>query len=1847
MGGTEHTGPSATRLEKLLLLLGQGSCPRAALDVAGSAPVGAHLHSVTPTSSPADRLASLELTRAYSTAPLNPRPADGKSDEIRRAAAEQLAGVATNQPSQVFALIARVTEALLGKQWEGRVAASYCLELIAKHCQHHTLASLLEACDGSVDAGRCALASTSTSSQLDDFDVRVVMKQGKPLVASTGEEFAIDALRDQQSLQQQKKMLKARLGLDGFAEQLVNADDLIVDEDLQLDVGSGKEDARNDEGVDPIGNGGDGTGGDLLPPQMSVREIAMQRTLSKRKAGFGSLGVKRSLDDEGNASLADAVSQAVSKANEEMWEDTVKGSWPLGRLADKLCVDLLHPAWETRHGAALGLRAILGSHAESAGIHVSIEDVPTGWLAAEGRGRPNLMPLEAADVERAARDNAMWLEDCVVHLICVLALDQFGDFASDDVVAPVRETAAQALGIVSASMSAALFSKTINSLSQIGYAENWEARHGALSGLKYLLAARCDQWEGIPEEAFAVVVAMALRGLEDQMEDVRSVAAECLIPCVDRFCVYGSRGADAASQAASVVELLWDALLSLDALNTGTRSAARLLQSLFSNNDATGTAQANLKIENVPRLWYQFASGVSSTRRAALECYRSIVESKYAGSMDRVPMIHHIGGLFSCLQMVVTDEKLENAELAHQTARLLIDAIQPSTWSECEIQYGLSGLLFEAAMFDTQKAFRRPELAKLPKDGVYEELSDGAFETPAMCVPKESAAERRFLAVSIAVHMMAQLPAMAPATGPSTSMCACLGSLLGKALGGSSGLRRQVGSLAILAADASTTRPMMETIVNHLQESLVDTTCLDELKKPYQSVREKFASVIAGLGDFDLHAGTIDEIKQATSSLKEKKKVASMVAYVATIKNAEDAYRLGISCLLAAAWVKVLQDSSADLPAKLNALIQPLIGGARREKDEFVQRKAAEALAELIWMSRGRTPTPAGKIVKNLCLFACSDKTQYLNAEAPDVAGLGDGSGTSPPTSIALDPCVEADAAAAEVAVPAPALTAARITSRGGIATLRHLASISSSNNSIEATMPSLWVEQIMSRAIINDPSGVARMQGAIQACFLLERIAPSVFDAAALRGSLAAVTDLLSIDNEAVQRSASAALSSVCQTDVGTLLPFALEGLDGSLKDGSPAASKFGGLLAIGEIINGPVAQVVPFTPLLVVYLMRRMSDPAERVRSLASANFAKAVTLLPLAQGVPVPESLSKGQRELMERDGNFLEQLLNNGNAEDHTLPFDLLGATLRRYQQEGINWLAFLRRFGLNGVLADDMGLGKTIQSTAIVASTAVERLATFASTQDPSDAPKPSLVVCPSTLVSHWPHEISKFVPSQVLTPLRVHGAPGDRAGMYKKIRPSSVVVISYETLRSDIATLKNIQWMYIILDEGHAIRNPTSKLSQAARELNGMHRLILSGTPVQNSVMEIWAMFEFLMPGYLGSRTAFNARYGRSVERAKKSRKAKESAQQQASILALQSLHKQVMPFILRRTKDQVLKDLPPKVIQDITCDQSELQAALLKDFDGKSVEKTLKSLNSSSDDKGHVFKALHFLRKVCSHPVMVLEEGNESHRAAVDACLGRGAASDWKRAMSRIASDLEHSPKLAALKELLNDCGIGVDETEDKESLQTVDAGHRVLVFSQTKAMLNLVEAAVLAPMGASYLRIDGDVDAVERFNVVQKFNADPTIDVMLLTTSVGGLGLNLTTADTVIFLEHDWNPQKDLQAMDRAHRIGQTRCVSVYRLLVKDTIEESIMSLQRFKLDVAAAVVNADNMSMNEMDTENLLDLFGQDAGADGQKAGGEKKGLAAMLADLPSLEETEAQYASEFGDVEAFKARVKRQK
>lgn len=306
---------------------------------------------------------------------------------------------------------------------------------------------------------------------------------------------------------------------------------------------------------------------------------------------------------------------------------------------------------------------------------------------------------------------------------------------------------------------------------------------------------------------------------------------------------------------------------------------------------------------------------------------------------------------------------------------------------------------------------------------------------------------------------------------------------------------------------------------------------------------------------------------------------------------------------------------------------------------------------------------------------------------------------------------------------------------------------------------------------------------------------------------------------------------------------------------------------------------------------------------------------------------------------------------------------------------------------------------------------------------------------------------------------------------------------------------------------------------------------------------------------HLCSATAerdFNSRFGRVVNAARYSKKG--SKEGEAGTLALDALHKQVMPFILRRTKAQVLQDLPPKIVTDVLCKMSAIQQQLYEDFSASQalsdVTSALKQQQQPQGDSAagggmgaaegkaaqHVFSALVYLRKLCSHPLLALDWSVPAHRDACQAVLGAGSQAAAEAALRAI----EHAPKLLALQDILVQCGLvapeatgsrGMPKEADDLAEGSSDSGHRLLVFAQLKGMLDLVESCLLKPLGISSLRLDGSVDASARFGVVQRFNSDPTIQVLLLTTHVGGLGLNLTSADTVVFLEHDWNPMKDLQ--------------------------------------------------------------------------------------------------------------------
>lgn len=499
-----------------------------------------------------------------------------------------------------------------------------------------------------------------------------------------------------------------------------------------------------------------------------------------------------------------------------------------------------------------------------------------------------------------------------------------------------------------------------------------------------------------------------------------------------------------------------------------------------------------------------------------------------------------------------------------------------------------------------------------------------------------------------------------------------------------------------------------------------------------------------------------------------------------------------------------------------------------------------------------------------------------------------------------------------------------------------------------------------------------------------------------------------------------------------------------------------------------------------------------------------------------------------------------------------------------------------------------------------------------------------------------------------------------------------ILILSYDSIRKDLQYFTPLLFHHLILDEGHLIKNSSSQLARSIKMLRSLTRLILSGTPLSNHVLEIWSLFDFLMPTYLGTEGEFRSKYAIPIQKARKNEIIKSASSSSkhhsppddgdveldsptnkhrdaitvAGNLALEHLHRRVLPFMLRRTKQDVLAELPPKIVQDVYVDLTPLQRELYRLIEGEEdqIEQAANgTIQGQSKDESmaspsshhtlHTFQALHYLRKLCSHPGFVFTPSHPDYERLQTTYFPSGSSND-----SSIFQVCQ-SPKLIALKELLLECGIGrVQQTEQstsssassssvtqvskKKKKKKVDTDesteeelllsesstrHRVLIFAQLKSTLDRVEYDLFGVGGRSqqadpdrfetgsinYLRLDGSTPPSHRFELVQTFNSDTRIDCMLLTTSIGGLGLNLTGADTIIFLEHDYNPNRDLQAIDRVHRFGQrAEAVNIYRILTRATVEQRIMCLQRMKIHMTQTVVSHENATMKTMDTTGVME-------------------------------------------------------
>ena len=464
-----------------------------------------------------------------------------------------------------------------------------------------------------------------------------------------------------------------------------------------------------------------------------------------------------------------------------------------------------------------------------------------------------------------------------------------------------------------------------------------------------------------------------------------------------------------------------------------------------------------------------------------------------------------------------------------------------------------------------------------------------------------------------------------------------------------------------------------------------------------------------------------------------------------------------------------------------------------------------------------------------------------------------------------------------------------------------------------------------------------------------------------------------------------------------------------------------------------------------------------------------------------------------------------------------------ASLRPYQQHGVNWLQHLRENNLGGLLADDMGLGKTAQTIAhIVIEAESGRL------------DRPALVVVPTSLVPNWTAELHRFAPHLrvvVLHGLERHEKRRDLTGVH-------VVITTYTVLSRDIEDMVALPWHMVVLDEAQAIKSAGSKATHAVCRLDTRHRLCLSGTPIENHLGELWSQFAFLMPGLLGQRKSFNKRFRTPIEK-------------DGDPVRRRQLSLRIRPFILRRTKSAVATELPPKhtILRRITLapDQRELYETIRATMH----EKVTEGIAARGVAQSHilVLDALLKLRQVCCDPRLV------------------------KLSSSRMTGT---SSKLDDLLEMVS---------------EMVAEGRRILLFSQFTSMLDLMKPALEAAKIA-FVELRGDT--ADRAAPVRRFEAGE-VPLFLISLKAGGRGLNLTSADTVIHYDPWWNPAVEDQASDRAHRIGQTKSVFVYKLIASDTVEERIVELQERKAALASLALSEDGMALPAMDANDIDFLFG----------------------------------------------------
>ncbi|KAK5940364.1 TATA-binding protein-associated factor mot1 [Knufia obscura] len=1825
----------------------------------------------------------------------------GSTQLIRNTAATQLADTQKQNPDSLFPLLTRVLPYLQSKSWDTRTAAAKAIGGIVANAP--TFDPNEEDADTKSeikdeDSVKDEPSSTNTDLlRLDTLDIGLILQYGKKLLGSAGKEYeySLAGLSAAERLVRQKKSLHARLGLGGeYVEE-----DILSENDLPA---NSQHNART-PGLSRVNTQLKGRQESTASPQTAntavpdtpIDESGLSKRqlnqLKRKNKNLGKAGSnKMRVVDLGGRKPSEAESPVITSSPHPVklngHEDSQNGTpsqpdyfsikqgggdddtqlvkefkgepieekpwiapevedsneWPFELMCDYLSVDIFDPSWEIRHGAAMGLREVLLSH---------------------GRGAGRKYGRTKTENDSA---NRKWLDDLACRLLCVMMLDRFGDYVSDTVVAPIRESIGQTLGALITQLPDQTALSVYGILQKMIYQMDtglkepvWQVCHGGMLGLRYFVAVRKDLLLKHGDLMDGVISAV-VRGLGHHDDDVKSVSAATLVPIAQELTqtrIHALGG---------LISVVWDSLMDMqDDLSASTGAIMDLLANLCSYPEVLQAMRDNAAKDPdqsftvlVPRLYSFLRHTITSVRLSVLKALTRFLDVASQGEtgwidgrlvrllFQNILLERNEGVLkqsFVAFHGLIEFLKTHNAT---NHAITITRAIEYMIRASCQpIGQLRSPLPMDAALFI--KPSGEPMAATASVRGRQNS------EPPNKKRKREESQEQPSTTThNTDGHIMSgdvDLVGMDTMVRTRIYGARALGELL--ALQDAATVNKHLGMIISFASTKYASMRLfaamiLEEIAKNLKENSIDFSPLvtqlqvlmDEsddlwyadIVRSLQAARGQCQTVIAA---FATHAhiprnklpsvavvcqgedsagpnafGLADAEKIVTSEFERIMNLLTPAQKVTGTKSLTDAKNIATTIVAEARKIKTDADryvkaalaavlvAMQEVPKKPGQLIKCIMDSIKEEENIELQQRSGTTIASLIdYYINSPKRGPSGKLVSNLAKFTCVD-----TSETPEFEPNSSFEDVVLSLRKEEDRKDHSDAAKFEQEAKK-----ARKMRRGARHALHVLADMYGDQLLVKLPILLSIIEEPM-RMLEDSQTTIATLaegevgQNLVDAFSTLRTIAPYLHP-----GLHDWVETLMPLMEKGIRHqlsviryAAAKCFATVCSVIPGKGMTMLVEHILPNMGNALDLRDRQGITETVYHMIHAMGDQVLPYVIFLIVPVLGRMSDSNDEVRLLATTSFATLVKLVPLEAGIPDPPGMSEKLLQGRERERKFMSQMLDPKKADSFQIPV-AIKAELRSYQQDGVNWLAFLNRYNLHGVLCDDMGLGKTLQTLCIVASDHHLRSEEYAKTGAPDKARLPSLIVCPPTLSGHWQQEIKQYAP--FLSCVAYVGPPTERAARRPQLSTADIVITSYDVCRNDTDILASMNWNYCVLDEGHLIKNPKAKITVCVKKLMSNHRLILSGTPIQNNVLELWSLFDFLMPGFLGTEKVFQDRFAKPIAQ---SRNAKSSSkEQEAGALAVEALHKQVLPFLLRRLKEEVLNDLPPKILQNYYCDLSDLQRKLFDDFFKKEKKTVESSLGAGDkDSKQHIFQALQYMRKLCNSPALVMKEGHAQYETYRKQFAASGSS----------LRDVAHAPKLGALRDLLLDCGIGVkaDPKADKktDSNDIPEAGtvsqHRVLIFCQMKEMLDMVQNEVLGKLlnGVQYLRLDGSVEATKRQDIVNKFNNDPSYDCLLLTTSVGGLGLNLTGADTVIFVEHDWNPQKDIQAMDRAHRLGQKKTVNVYRLITRGTLEEKIMGLQRFKIDVASTVVNQQNAGLGTMETDQILDLFSLGEGVEG---------------------------------------------